>query len=201
MRSAHPTSGELTPSDAELTRRMAGGDTHAFDVLFAQYGAGVYGFLLRMTGDAARAEDVTQETFLRFWRARSTFVYGGDSGASLRTYLFTVARRRLLDVCKRPDYDTRAWDEAVQDALPSRDPGPEQALLATELVQTLEDALAALPPALREVTLLREVEDMTYEQIAAIVNCPTGTVKSRLNAARVQLRAAVRAYLGENCDA
>lgn len=199
MASSNEQNPEPTPRDSDLMVRMAT-DTpdsvRAFDILLDRYERGVYAFALRFAPTQACAEDITQETFLRLWRARYTY---RPLGATLRTYLFTIARRLCCDRAKRQTVEIVPFWEETDDAgfrFPTL-PGPEHALLVRELATVLDTALNELPPVLGEAVYLRDTEAMPYEQIAAVLGCPIGTAKSRVAAARVRLRAVLARYLQE----
>jgi len=184
-------------ADEDLMRRVATqADVDAFDALFVRHSRSVYGFALRLLGPgcAAHAEDVTQDTFLRLWRARKAYRF--DAAASLRTYLLTITRRLVLDAHKR-----RALTEApLLNADRAVSDGPEGATLVRERNEVLEQAIATLPPALRETVLLRDIEGLRYTEIAEILSCPVGTVRSRLNTARTRLQQAMNDYEAERED-
>ncbi len=187
-----------TPDEA-LMQRVTRGDTEAFDLLFQRHQRSVYYFILRMTGgDASLTEDIAQECFLRLWRARQTY---RPTSAALRTYLFTIARRLVLDVTKQQQRRAAVMTcgetgEAVATEQPGR-ADPQTMLMGRELERVLLAALDALPPTLREVVLLRDMEGLRYEEIAAITGCPLGTVKSRLSSARQRLKTAAQHWLRE----
>jgi RNA polymerase sigma-70 factor (ECF subfamily) len=183
--------------DEDLMHRVATrDDTDAFDALFVRHRRSVYAFALRLLGPGctAHAEDVTQETFLRLWRARRAYRF--DAAASLRTYLLTITRRLILDTHKR----RTIAEVPLLDADCAIGKGPERATLLQERNEALEQAIAALPPALRETVLLRDIEGLHYAEIAAILGCPVGTVRSRLNAARARLQQAMNDYEAEGDD-
>ena len=185
--------------DATLLWCIADGDANAFDQLFLRHHLAVFGFIRRMVdGDNALAEDLTQECFLRVWRNRQTLRPGA---ATVRTLLLTIARNLTFDQQKRKVPVTEPlWSDETPlspDLAFRLIPGPERHLLAKEAAQTLNTAIDALSPDLREVFLLRETEHLPYETIAEMVNCPLGTVKSRLAAARVHLRRALTNYMKE----
>jgi RNA polymerase sigma-70 factor (ECF subfamily) len=183
-------------SDDDLMRQVAArDDADAFDALFVRHRRSVYAFALWLLGPgcATHAEDVTQETFLRLWRARRAYRF--DAAASLRTYLLTITRRLILDAHKRRG--VRETPLAETD-LPAA--GPERVALARDRQEALERAVAALPPVLRETVLLRDIEGLPYQEIAVVVDCPVGTVRSRLSAARVRLQQAMHDYEGEGDD-
>jgi RNA polymerase sigma-70 factor, ECF subfamily len=189
--------------DERLMLRVAGNDTVAFDTLFQRHHRGVFSFALRMVGDSPAAEDLTQECFMRVWRSRERY----QPTAAFRTWLFTIARRLALDELKRRQShptllaaDTTGEDgstAAVDAVAGGEGANPQEIVVARELARALDRALRALPEELREAALLRDVEGMSYEEIAGVLGCPMGTVKSRLNAARKRLQAAARDWLEE----
>jgi RNA polymerase sigma-70 factor, ECF subfamily len=189
--------------DESLMQRAAGNDVHAFDALFQRHRRAVFSFTFRMVADSPAAEDLTQECFLRVWRARERY----QPTAAFRTWLFTIARRLALDELKgrqtHPTLlaaDTTGEDgstAAVESVAGGEGANPQEIVVARELSRVLDQALRALPDELREAAVLRDVEGMSYEEIAGVLGCPMGTVKSRLNAARKQLQAAAREWLEE----
>jgi RNA polymerase sigma-70 factor, ECF subfamily len=186
------------PSDEALMRRLACDETAAFDALYVRHRRAVFNYVVRMVGDVGTGEDLTQECFLRVWRARCHY----QPTAAFRTWLFTIARRLALDALKRRS------PVAVLTADPKADPpmtpelaerlaraDPEAIFLGRELERQLERAIQELPQELHEIVVLREMAEMSYEEMARVVGCPVGTVKSRLNAARRRLRAVALEWL------
>ena len=178
--------------DEALMRRAARGDAGAFDALLGRHEAAVFHYLTRLVTDRALAEDLAQECWLRVWRARHSY----QPTASFRTWLFTVARRLVLDQAKAPRLPIGPLTERLAEALPGA-PSPCDQVIAGALEQAITDALARLPPEQREAVVLRDMEGLPYADIARIVGCPLGTVKSRLSAGRARLQAAARAWLTE----
>ncbi len=174
--------------DEAQMRRAARGDTQAFDALLGRHGDAVFHYLLRLTADRDLAEDLAQECWLRVWRARHSY----RPTAAFRTWLFTVARRLVLDHAKAPRLPTLPLGDALPGAF-----GPCDAVIAGALERAIEDALAGLPPEQREAVVLRDLEGMPYAEIARVVGCPLGTVKSRINAGRARLQEVARAWLAE----
>jgi RNA polymerase sigma-70 factor (ECF subfamily) len=188
--------------DEILMQRIARDDAAAFDALFLRHRRAVFSYTFRMVGDGTTSEDLTQECFLRVWRARQRY----EPTAAFRTWLFTIARRLALDELKRRQahptllaVETADDEDSTGTAKPlGVDPGnPQEIVMARELARTLDQALRDLPEEFREAAILRDVEGLSYEQIAGILGCPLGTVKSRINAARKRLQAVAREWLGE----
>jgi len=135
--------------------------------------------------------DLAAHDYERLWRAQRSYRF--DATASLRTYLLTITRRLILDAHKRQ----ARGESLLHSANRAVGDGPEEETLARERNDVLERALAALPAALRETVLLRDIEGLRYAEIAAILGCPVGTVRSRLNAARTRLQQAMNDYEAE----
>ena len=150
---------------------------------FAQHYTDLYRFAYRLLGRSTAAEDVVQETFLRAARNHAKLLEGEPA----RRWLFVVARNlcvsHMRHAARHPEVPLDAGPETR-----SQWPNPAEAVDASERAGFVKDAVAQLPPAMREVVVLREYEGMDYAQIADIVGCSLGTVKSRLARARAQLR-------------
>ncbi len=181
------TAGE-EPTDTELMRRAAHGQASAFDALLRRHQRAVFRVLFRWTHDCELAEDLTQECFLRVWRARASYL----PTAKFQTYLLAIARRLVLDAAKSRRSD---FPLLPSDADPS--PLPSAVAEARALSRLLECELRRLPDVLREAVVLRDIENLPYADIAAVVGCPVGTVKSRLAAGRVRLQKAAKEWLEE----
>jgi RNA polymerase sigma-70 factor, ECF subfamily len=190
-------------SDEALMQRIARNDTAAFDALFLRHRRAVFSFTLRMVGDGPAAEDLAQECFLRVWRARERY----RPTAAFRTWLFTIARRLALDELKRREThpvvfatDTAEDEECTGTIEPYAGmdaANPQEIVMGRELARVLDRALRELPEEFREAAVLRDVEGLSYDEIAAILGCPLGTVKSRLNSARKRLQAVAQEWIGE----
>jgi RNA polymerase sigma-70 factor (ECF subfamily) len=189
--------------DEALMQRIARNDTAAFDALFLRHRRAVFSFALRMLGDGPAAEDLTQECFLRVWRARERY----QVTAAFRTWLFTIARRLALDELKRRETHrvVLARDAAehedgcglAESYAGVDDANPQEIVVARELARVLDRALRELPAEYREAAILRDVEGLAYDEIAVVLGCPLGTVKSRLNSARKRLQAVALEWMGE----
>lgn len=181
------TGGEIT--DTELMRRAAQGQASAFDALLRRHQRVVFRFLFRLTGDCELAEDLTQECFLRVWRARASYL----PTAKFPTYLLAIARHLVLDSAKSrpPAFPLRPSDAADPSPLP---PAVAE---ARALSRVLDCELRRLPDVLREAVVLRDIENLPYADIAAVVGCPVGTVKSRLAAGRARLQKVAKEWLEE----
>jgi RNA polymerase sigma-70 factor (ECF subfamily) len=183
--------GERPPEESpDLLGRLRRGEPGAFEDLVIAHQHRVYGLALRMLGRPAEAEDVAQEVFFRAHRGLAGF--RGD--ARLSTWLHTICSRlcltRLAERRQRGDPD----DTALATLADGR-AGPEEHAARGELATALQAALDRLDPERRLVVLLRDVEGLAYEEIAAALDLPVGTVRSRLSRARAELRERLDAFV------
>lgn len=182
---------ELEPGKADadqvLVRRVQRGDKAAFDVLVRKYQHKIVKLVTRYVHDGAEALDVTQEAFIKAYRA----IHGFRGDSAFYTWLYRIAintaKNHLVAEGRRPldhGMDLQDPDQYdVQSRLRDVDT-PERLLLTDEIQRTVEAAIAALPEDLRTAIVLRELEGMSYEQIAETMGCPVGTVRSRIFRAR-----------------
>ncbi len=181
-----PASG-VEQSDLELVRRVQRGERGAFDLLVLRYQHRVVKLVARLLRDPAEAEDVAQEAFVKAYRAIGSF--RGDS--AFYTWLYRIAvntaRNTMASRQRRPlDYEADL-SESEQSAVESRmrhGDTPEAAALTDEIHHTVNRAVEELPEDLRTAIILREIEGLSYEEIAAAMDCPVGTVRSRIFRAR-----------------
>ncbi len=175
--------------------RFKAGDARAFEVLVRRHRTPVFSFLLRLTGDRGRAEDLCQETFLKVVKASA----GWEERARFTTWLFAIARNLAVDEARRVAFRRT---EPLEPADPgehrrteaaAEDPPPDRAAEAALVRPKLEAALQALPPEQREVFLLREYSGLRFAEIAEVTGTPENTVKSRMRYALEALRAELAA--------
>jgi RNA polymerase sigma-70 factor, ECF subfamily len=175
--------------------RFQAGDPRAFEVLVRRHRTPVFSFLLRLSGDRGRAEDLCQEAFLKVVKASADW----EERARFTTWLYAIARNLAVDEARRMAFrrtDPLQPDEAgerprVEPA--SEDPLPDRAAEAALVRPKLEAALAALPTEQREVFLLREHAGLRFAEIAEVTGAPENTVKSRMRYALEALRAELTA--------
>lgn len=173
--------------DDELVLRVQQGDKRAFDLLVIKYQHRIVQLVNRYVKDPSEAQDVAQEAFIKAYRALANF--RGES--AFYTWLYRIAintaKNFLMAKSRRSsDYEVDVQEaEQIENApqLQGYDT-PEQLLLNDEILQTVNAAMDELPEDMRLVIMLREFEGMSYEEIAQIMNCPVGTVRSRLFRAR-----------------
>jgi RNA polymerase sigma-70 factor, ECF subfamily len=174
-------------SDQQLVERVQAGDKTAFDVLVRKYQHRVLKLVSRFVSDAAEAEDVAQEAFIKAYRALASF--RGDS--AFYTWLYRIAintaKNTLVSNRRRPvDFDLDLQDPEQYDRHARLKEGdtPEGVLLTEEIRSVVEKAMEQLPEDLRTAIVLRELEGLSYEEIAEAMDCPVGTVRSRIFRAR-----------------
>lgn len=174
----------------DLVQRAQGGEIAAFNMLVIRHQNAAYSLAFRFLRAREAAEDVTQEAFVRAWRAIDTF-----RGERFRSWLLRIvanaARDELRRRKRRPQRSLdETWDDSDMASIDPVEPGlgPQERAEQAELRGVLERALAELPEEWRMVVLLSDVHGMSYEEIAEAVDAPLGTVKSRLSRARGRLR-------------
>jgi RNA polymerase sigma-70 factor (ECF subfamily) len=190
--------------DQQLVERAQRGDKRAFELLVAKYQRKLGRLLSRFVRDAAEVEDVTQEAFIKAYRALPSF--RGES--AFYTWLYRIgintAKNYLVALGRRAP-TTTGFDneeaEGFEDAEQLRDVStPESELEGKEIAATVNRAMDALPADLRTAITLREIEGLSYEEIASVMNCPVGTVRSRIFRARDAIAAELRPLLGTEKD-
>ena len=173
--------------DQQLVERAQQGDKHAFELLVSKYQRKLGRLLSRFIRDPGEVEDVTQEAFIKAYRALPSF--RGDSAFYTWLYRISIntAKNHLVALGRKPmtfDIDTQDPEQSViLNELREIDT-PEALVESDEVRDTINRAIHALPEELRTAILLREIEGMSYEEIAATMECPVGTVRSRIFRAR-----------------
>jgi RNA polymerase sigma-70 factor (ECF subfamily) len=191
--------------EASLIARLVSRDERAFTELMQVYGRRVSALVFRMLGNRAEAEDLTQEVFVQVFKAIGTF--RGDS--KLSTWIYRIA----VNLCKNRSKYNRVRHageqdelEAVAERVPLGDGSranvakverPDEAMAGRQVEKIVQDAIARIDPTFRECLVLRDVEELSYEEIGEITSLPPGTVKSRIFRARAQLKEMVERELGE----
>jgi RNA polymerase sigma-70 factor (ECF subfamily) len=185
-----------TAAEAQFIERLRAGEPAAFNRLVEDRSGEVYALLYRLTEDPEEARDLTQETFLRAFQAIANF--RGD--ADLRTWLYRIAvnqarnrwrwwrRRRREQTVSLDASDKHESSPLGLRLCDTTQPDPEQTTLAHEREQRLRSALRSLGSSYREAVILRDIEGLSYEEIASTLEISVGTVKSRLARGRLELR-------------
>jgi RNA polymerase sigma-70 factor (ECF subfamily) len=192
---AAPSSEARAGGEAQFIERLRAGEAAAFDRLVQERSGEVYALLYRMTEDPEEARDLTQETFLRIFQSIDRF--RGD--ADLKTWIYRIAinqarnrwrwwRRRRRDVTVSLDAQDSGHEQPFSARLKDGGLDPEQETLLHEREMALRSALHMLGRSYREVVILRDVEGLSYEEVAATLEISIGTVKSRLSRGRQELR-------------
>jgi RNA polymerase sigma-70 factor (ECF subfamily) len=190
--------------DQALVERAQRGDKHAFELLVSKYQRKLARLLSRFIRDPAEIEDVAQEAFIKAYRALPSF--RGES--AFYTWLYRIgintAKNYLVAMGRRAPTSTEFDSEEAEtfeDAEHLRDVStPENEMMSRQIAQTVNDTLAQLPEELRTAITLREIEGLSYEDIANIMNCPIGTVRSRIFRAREAIAERLRPLLGTSKD-
>ena len=189
-------------SDLQLVERTVAGDQRAYELLVIKYQRRIERLIAHMVRDPDLVQDIAQETFLRAYRALHQF----RGEAQFYTWLYRIA----VNTAKKALVDMRRDPVVLESALhisddedetfrprhePTTDETPETVLAAQEIAAAVNAAMEALPEDLRQAVTLREIEGLSYEEIAAAMNCPIGTVRSRIFRAREAISARVKPLL------
>lgn len=196
---ASPAAGD---SDAQLVARAVAGEQRAYELLVIKYQRRITRLAAHMVRDAELAQDVAQETFIRAWRALHQFRGEAQFSTWLHRIAVNTAKRALMNRARSPVLTEAALQAGHEDDETSpveresiSETTPESELAAREIAAAVQDALSALPEDLRRAITLREIEGLSYEDIAQTMNCPIGTVRSRIFRAREAISARIRPML------
>ena len=179
--------GELT--DMDILAQVSAGNVDAYGKIVGRYNGRLYNFVYRFVGDRETAEDVVQETYLRAFRKRKEY----RAIANFSTWLFTISGNLAKSELRR----RKRWrmfsierDEETDTGMdiPDESARPDKVAESSLADGQIQQAIASLPDNYKQVILLRDVQGMSYQEISDIVDCPVGTVKSRVNRARLKLQ-------------
>jgi RNA polymerase sigma factor (sigma-70 family) len=179
--------------DLELIKRCLGGENAAWEALLRTHTSKVYNLCYRFTGNTSQAEDLTQEVFIKIYQTLKSF---DPSQGSFTTWLNRIARNHLVDHYRRTKRD-RITDsiedkgEKVEEK-PAAGFDPQSAVESRERRELLQAALAMLSPEMREAVILRDLQELDYQEIAQVLGTPEGTVKSRINRGRLELARVIK---------
>jgi RNA polymerase sigma-70 factor (ECF subfamily) len=172
----------------QLVKRCLAGEDSAWEELLKAHNRKVYNLCYRFTGRSGEAEDLTQEVFIKIFQTLRTY---DDAQGAFSTWLNRVARNHLVDHYRRTHKDrlTSSLEEepTVLQETPSREEHPMARLESQERRELLQAALDRLSPDMREAVILRDFQDLDYDEIAQVLGVPQGTVKSRINRGRLEL--------------
>jgi RNA polymerase sigma-70 factor (ECF subfamily) len=185
----------MSTSEQILLERSKAGDIAAFEMLVEAYQKKIFNLAFRMIGNYDDAGDLAQEALIRVYKS----IAGFKAQSSFSTWIYRITTNVCLDeIRKRKNKKVLSLDEEIhvedgemQRQIESDDPLPEEVFEREELRQIVGDAIASLPEEQRTVLTLRDLQGLSYEEIADILDCPGGTVKSRINRARQALKNAL----------
>ncbi len=189
-------------SDEELIRELQNGRKEAFEEIVDRYTGPLYNFIYRIIGDGATAEDLLQETFIRLWIKYDSY----REIARFSTWLYTVAGnlakselrkrriRRWFPLSSGGGGRTSGDEERTLD-LPDENADPQRDFERNNISNRVEEEIQKLPLVFRDVIVLRDIQELSYEEISTILKIPLGTVKSRVNRGRHRLQARLRDLL------
>lgn len=183
-----------------LMAKIANGDERAFEQLVAKHQQAVIGTIGKMTNHSPETEDIAQQVFLRLWKSASSY----KPKAKFTTYLFTITRNLVFNDTRKKtrrrelsiDTNEQNWHNSIAD--PSSSSRPDQSLAEDELRLQVDQAVADLPETQRLAVILRRYEQMSYDEIAEVLDTSVSAVKSQLFRARKSLRDSLKAYLEES---
>jgi len=180
---------DLVPTDEELIERFQNGDLYAFNQIVKRYKDQLINFAYRFLGDLEDSEDIVQETFLRVFKKKNAY----KNVAKFSTWIYTITgnlaktelrrrkRRKLLSISNL-GYNNKDYE------LPDEKKGPEEQADLTIQDEMIQKAINSLSKKFREVIILRDIQELSYEEISKIAHIPLGTVKSRVNRGRLKLQ-------------
>jgi RNA polymerase sigma-70 factor (ECF subfamily) len=191
-------------SDAMLVERTVAGDQKAFELLVIKYQRRIQRLIGRMVRDVDLVEDIAQETFIRAYRALAQF----RGEAQFYTWLYRIAvntaKKALMELKRDPTVSENSFKSGQSDESDETSPlenelisseTPDAVLAGKEIAQMVNAAMEALPEELRQAITLREIEGLSYEEISEAMNCPIGTVRSRIFRAREAISARIKPLL------
>jgi RNA polymerase sigma-70 factor (ECF subfamily) len=188
------------PTDEELIRQFQQGSTEAFDEIVKRYRNQLFSFIYRILGDPAFSEDLLQETFIRVWSNRDSY----REVARFSTWIYTIAGNLAKSELRRQKIrrwisigspSTREDDERPFE-IADENSDPERDMERRTIKRRVDDEITKLPRVFKEVIILRDIQELSYEEISEILKIPLGTVKSRVNRARLRLQKRLQDLVG-----
>lgn len=185
-------------SDEEVMVRCAQGSERAFEILVERYQSRIINLITRFIGDPDRAQDIAQEVFIRVYRNRERYRKSGK----FSTWIFTIAANLAKNEIRRKVRHRRvvSLDEerefgSLGDTLPDERPGPKQTLERRELEVMILKAIEDLPERYRMALVLRDIEGLSYDEVSKVLGIPGGTVRSRINRARLMVKEKLESHV------
>src|SRR6266545_4506695 len=194
-----PDADQAAKADAidALIKRCLAGDQQAWEQIVRQYWRKVFNVAYKFVGKHDEAEDLAQDIFLKIFKSLDTF----DRRANFQTWLISISRNLCIDHYRsvRKERETIDRDVDANELSPvSREIGPVAALEQRDRVMLLRQAMSALPETLRTAVLMRDIQELSYQEIADALRLPEGTVKSRINRGRTELARQIRKLRGDD---
>ena len=193
----HVRRKQRAPADEELLKRVNEGDTVAFDMIVKKYKLRLLNFVYRFLGNRDQAEELVQETFLRVFRERKNHA----RISNFSTWIFTIAGNLAKSELRRRkrwrffSLDQPESDEGTEFEIPDESQRPDDLAHDRMIERAVTRAMDTLSPKYREAVILRDIQGFAYEEIAEIIGCPVGTVKSRVNRARLRLQEELKDWM------
>jgi len=185
----------MTHDISQLIDSALEGDQKAYADIVSRFREQIFHFIFRMVKDKAQAEDLTQETFIKAFRALASF----NSDYAFSTWLYKIAANNCIDYFRKKklattslDTPIKAKDGDLQRDFPDQEQGPESELISKEQTNQIQTAIDSLPAKYKQAILLRHSQDKSYEEIAEELEIPLGTVKVRIFRAREMLKARMK---------
>ncbi|PIP16719.1 MAG: hypothetical protein COX46_00485 [bacterium (Candidatus Ratteibacteria) CG23_combo_of_CG06-09_8_20_14_all_48_7] len=192
--------GQIKMSDEELMRQLQNGQKETFDEIVLRYKDRLVNFIYRFSGNKKDSEDIAIETFLRVYQNSGSY----DSSRPFSSWFYKIAMNLTLNRIREiKSHPTISLSEEIKEGMPVEqviavaEESPQESLLRNERAARVKKAISGLPEHLRSVIIMREYQDMDYETIASVLDCPIGTVRSRLSRARELLKKTLKDLMEE----
>ena len=180
--------------DTDILRRFKNGDTSAFKEIVLAYQDSIYSLCTYMIGDPANAQDVAQDVFLKAYQNLKTF----KPNASIYTWLYRITVNTCIDYKRKISFESlfrhQQHEEDIIENEPSGDPSPESLYGSKQTAVAVKEALGKLSQKLKAVIVMKEIEGLSYEEIAGALDLSIGTVKSRISRAREELKTLMKGF-------
>lgn len=185
--------GVSMEAEAVLIEQACSGDIKAFNEIVSSYGGRIYSYCLRMTNNKEDAEDLTQEVFIKVYKSISRF----NNKCKFSTWVYRIAYNTCIDRYRKKKFKTVGLSEVAQPSDDADKFNPELNALQSEKARLIKECLANMKVQYRNIIILRDIQDHSYEEIASILKLPLGTVKSQISRARRALKKNLDARMRE----